>query len=87
MVAAYSLIHRTCAVLPACALGQRIWYHYTVCIQYLSSPIGTIPPQWDARRDNRRDHDRECAIISTPVVRKLYHVCSRFAVGASLSLA
>jgi len=29
-VAAYSLIHRTCAVLPACALGQRIWYYYTV---------------------------------------------------------
>jgi hypothetical protein len=45
VVVAYSLIHRTCSVLPACALGQRIWYYYTVRTQELASLIGTIPLQ------------------------------------------
>ena len=41
--------------------------------------IGTIPAQWDARPGNRRDHDREQATKLPPIVRKLYHVCARFA--------
>ena len=86
MVAAYSRIHRTCAVLPACALGQRIWYDYTVRIWYLSSRSGTVPPQWDARRGVQRDHDREQAIKLTRLPEKLYHVCSSFENGYTAPL-